>query len=110
MEKMAWEIRDSTESKNGSPRPAGTLDATHSTIPPMESRSRIALVITSFHITEAGISDSGNPFLSSSVNVARASVLDIPPTSMRLARTSQTHIFLATTPAATIGKVSLPEK
>ena len=86
MAKTAWLMRDSTESKNGSPRPADRPVTRHSTSPPTESPTFMAAA------TAASI--SAEPPASS----RRASTLAVP------------RSFLATTPAATRAVVSRPEK
>ena len=91
IENIAWDISDSTESKKGSPRPAGRAPVRHSTTPPTESRSFIA-----FSMTEAQPSGAFS--------------LATPPTSTSSALISMPAIFLATTPAATTGSVRRPEK
>ena len=103
MENIACETRDSTESKNGSPRPTVRPVTVHSTIPPTESRSEMALSRTSRQSSE---SDS----LPALTFPCRASSRLTPPTSTRRALILNGHIFFATTPAATIGKVRRPEK
>ena len=88
MEKTACETSDSTELKKGSPSPAGTPSIRHSTIPPRESPSRAVTARRSGHFS-----------LSFS-----------PPISFRQAEKANPHCFFAMTPAATMGRVILPEK
>ena len=88
IENNACERRDSAESKNGSPRPAGTPLTVHSTMPPIESPSLEVLSSSPFHF---------------SLSVS-------PPISTSSALKSIPVIFLAMVPAATTGRVILPEK
>ena len=94
MEKTAWENNDSTESKNGSPSPTGRPETVHSTIPPRLSPS---LITSRRKSSREGL-------------VLPNSHIGIPPTSTSFACMSAFTSFLATTPAATIGRVSRPEK
>ena len=70
MEKTICEISDSTESKNGSPSPTGTFPTVHSTIPPTESPSAMALSSMPDHKTVGSVtpglstSDRGTPPIS----------------------------------------------
>ena len=99
MENTAWERRASTESKKGLPRPAGTLSILHSTIPPSESPSRDVSSRRASHF-------DGSVSPPISFRPAWNEMSFLPTCSERLAL----HCFLAITPAATRGRVSLPEK
>ena len=90
IEKSKWEATLSIESKNGSPMPVGTPLREHSTLPPTESPSARAVAITASNFVES---------VSVPIWLMRVSNLTLSPI-----------IFLATTPAATSVRVSLPEK
>ena len=89
IENARWAISDSRESKNGSPNPAGTPVQVHSTTPPTEFPSAIAASRAFSHC-------AGSERPATWVIVALNSIPEA--------------IFLATTPAATNVRVSLPEK
>ncbi len=82
-------IRASSDSKNGSPRPAFTPRHTHSTTPPTESPCKRACSTISLHLSL---------FTSPFICVIRASI------------STSLSIRLATTPAATKQSVKRPEK